>query len=114
MPAVARMSMTDTVASPDGTVSGECFPGVPECNAPSVQHTLAGSTNVFFNGIGAVRAGDTMTPHTVGCGCGIHTPTLTTYSATVKVNGLGIGRLGDTYGGDHVISSGSGNITAGG
>jgi uncharacterized Zn-binding protein involved in type VI secretion len=111
--AVARKNNTDTVFSPDGTVSGECSPGVPQCDAPSIQSTLEGSSNVFINGIGAVRIGDAMKTHTHGCGCVNHSPTLSTSSSTVFVNGKGLGRLGDAYDGNHRISSGSSNVLAG-
>lgn len=106
MPSVARMSSTDTVDSPDG--SGIC------CASSSVQSTDAGSGNVFANGIGVVRLGDTMIPHPFpGPCCVIHAPALSSSSGSVFVNGKGIGRLGDDYSG-HVISSGSGNVIAGG
>jgi uncharacterized Zn-binding protein involved in type VI secretion len=110
---VARKDNADTVFSPDGTVSGECSPGVPQCDAPSIQSTKEGSSNVFINGIGAVRFGDAMKTHTHGCGCVNHSPTLSTSSSTVLVNGRGIGRNTDSYGGDHPLSSGSTNVYAG-
>jgi uncharacterized Zn-binding protein involved in type VI secretion len=46
-------------------------------------------------------------------GCSPHAPGLGSFSGTVKVNGKGMGRQGDTYPGGHTISSGSGNVNAG-
>ena len=106
MPAVARKDSEDTVASPDG--SGIC------CSSASTQSTDKGSSDVFVNGIGVVRQGDAMITHDYqGPCCNPHAPVLTTYSSTVFVNGKGLGRKDDAYGGDHIISSGSGNVFAG-
>lgn len=108
MPEVARKDQIDTVASPDG--EGAC------CAFPSTQYTDEGSDNVFVNGIGVVREGDKMIPHTSddgGC-CVLHSPVLDSYSSSVFINGKRVGRKGDTYGGDHVISSGSTTVFVGG
>jgi uncharacterized Zn-binding protein involved in type VI secretion len=105
MPAVARGNSDDTVASPDGTGY--------QCESPTTQSTDQCSGNVFINGIGAVRQGDDMIPHPEP-GCSTHAPPLTSCSRNVFVNGRGIGRKGDAYGGDHIITSGSGNVFAGG
>lgn len=102
---VARKDSTDTVFSPDG--SGMY------CMAPTTQSTDKGSSDVFVNGIGAVRQGDTMKVH-AGPGCPPHAPPLTSCSGTVFVNGKGVGRIGDAYGGNHTILSGSSNVFAGG
>ena len=110
--AVARKSGTDSVASPDGTVSGECLPGVPICDAASTQATAAGASTVRVNGIGVVRIGDKMKSHPHGCACPNHAPALSSSSSTVRVNGKGLGRVGDAYSG-HIISSGSSNVRAG-
>jgi len=99
MPAIARGNETDTVASPDGTG--------PHCALPTTQATEQCSGNVFINDIGIVREGDMMKHHP-GPGCGDHAPTLTSFSSTVKVNGKGVGRVGDDYSG-HIITSGSPN-----
>lgn len=107
MPKVARKDSVDTVASPDG--AGIC------CASPSTQSTDKGSNNVFVNNIGVVRKDDAMITHNYpGPCCNPHAPTLSTYSSTVFANGLNLGRLGDAYGGDHIISSGSDNVYAGG
>lgn len=107
MPEVARKDQTDTVQSPDG--SGAC------CADPSVQYTDEGSDNVFVNGIGVVREGDKMIIHDFdGPCCNPHQPVLDSYSSSVFINGKRVGRKGDTYGGDHVISSGSSSVFIGG
>lgn len=100
MPAVARKNGTDSVATNHG------------CDTTTV--TDQGSSDVFVNDIGAVRAGDLCEPHTtpVGDSCVPHTVPLSSYSGTVFVNGKGIGRKGDFYNG-HQITSGSGNVFAG-
>lgn len=105
MPEVARKDEKDTVDSPDG--DGEF------CKYPTIQATKAGSDNVFVNSIGVVRLGDAMTSHT-SPGCEKHAPPLTSGSATVFANGRNLGRNGDAYGGDHIITSGSPNVFAGG
>ncbi len=101
MPEVARKDGTDTVATNHG------------CDATTV--TKQGSSDVFVNGIGAVRADDLCEVHTIPAGpaCVPHQVPLTKYSSTVFVNGKGIGRLGDEYSG-HTITSGSGDVYAGG
>lgn len=110
---VARKDQVDSVACIDGTLNGECEPGVPRCDGPSTQATNDGATNVRVNGIGVVRLGDAMKPHTYGCFCPIHAPALSTCSASVRVNGLGIARIGDEYSSGHVISTGAGDVSAG-
>lgn len=108
MPAVVRKDAADTVASPDG--AGVC------CVAPTTQFTDQGSGTVFVNAIGAVRIGDRMIVHPYpGPCCAPHAPPLVSASATVFVEGRGIGRLGDVYddgSGAHVLSSGSADVFA--
>jgi uncharacterized Zn-binding protein involved in type VI secretion len=55
------------------------------------------------------RLGDKST----GEGCFPPTSIISAVSSTVFVNGKGIGRLGDEYSG-HTLTSGSGNVFAGG
>lgn len=106
MPAVARMSGVDLVDSPDG--AGIC------CALPSTQKTDLGSPDVFVNGVGIVRAGDSMIVHPFpGPCCVPHAPGLTTFSPNVYANGKLVGRLGDEYSA-HVISTGSPNVFANG
>jgi len=101
MPNVARKNGTDTVATGHG------------CDATTV--TDQGSSTVFVNSIGAVRAEDLCQVHLIpaGSSCVPHTVPLTSYSSSVFVNSKGVGRIGDAYSG-HTITSGSGNVFAGG
>lgn len=111
MPAIARKAAVDLVASPDGTPGVPCPNGQPKCDTPSIQATAAGSSDVFIEGIGVVREGDAMLAHPyVPCGCPSHAPPLTVFSAHVYANGLRIGRLGDAYGGDHIITTGASTV----
>jgi uncharacterized Zn-binding protein involved in type VI secretion len=100
MPAVARNDGTDTIATNHG------------CDSTTV--TDEGSSDVFVNGKGVVRAGDLCEVHLIPAGivCVPHTVPLSTYSSTVFVNGKGVGRLGDFYNG-HEITSGSSDVFAG-
>jgi uncharacterized Zn-binding protein involved in type VI secretion len=101
MPAVARKSGTDSISTGHG------------CDATTV--TDQGSSDVNVNSIGAVRAGDLCQVHLIpaGSSCVPHTVPLTSFSSTVFVNGKGVGRQGDQYSG-HTLTSGSGNVFAGG
>lgn len=111
MPAVARKNQVDSVNCVDGTPGSDCSPTVKRCDSPSIQATLAGSSNVLVNGIGVVREGDVMVPHPAPeCNCPLHAPVLTAFSSKVFVNGKRLGRLGDLYTAGHVISSGSSNV----
>lgn len=106
MPAVARASNTDKVLSRTGT--GYL------CGSPMQTTTGAdGSPNVFVNGIAVVRQNDVVGVHPAA-GCSTDTSGLSSYSSTVFVNGLGIGRIGDEYTSDNIIISGSTNVFAGG
>lgn len=113
MPAVARKSGVDEVASPDGTPGSDCEDNKKKCDAPSTQKTDEGSDNVFIMGIGVVREGDAMIPHpSPACGCGAHAPTLDIFSTRVYANGKRIGRVGDSYAG-HTISTGASTVIDG-
>jgi len=104
VPEVARKDGADTVTSPDGG---------PNCG-PATFHSDKGSGDVFANSIGIVRDGDKMESHGDGNNnCAPHAPTLSSFSGTVFVNGKGCGRKGDDYS-SHTLSSGSGNVFAGG
>jgi hypothetical protein len=105
MPAVSRKSGTDTVASPDG--AGYCS------GDPSTQTTDVGSDDVLANAIGVIRSGDTVITHLHPGPCDTpHNPALDSYSPNVFANNKNLGRFGDTYGGDHIVSSGSTNVFA--
>ena len=107
MPSAARGDGVDTVFSVTG--SGGSKPG---CPSPLVTATDQCSGNVFINGSGAVRIGDSVAAHIAG-GCGIDTSGLTSSSGKVFVNGKGAGRIGDEYTGDNTIISGSTNVFIG-
>ncbi len=103
MPAISRQG--DRVFSPDGRGKKCAFPlktSVGQVN----------SASVFANGILIVVAGNLVAPHPKR-GCGPDTSTLSTFSSTVFIGGLGVGRIGDTYG-DNRIIQGSTNVFAGG
>jgi uncharacterized Zn-binding protein involved in type VI secretion len=122
MAGVARKSGKDTVDSIDGDQGSVCQttksgPVAWLWDIPTTQSTDVGSENVFVNGIGVVRAGDTMKPHPDGEICVPapidHATALDIFSVTVFANGKNIGRVGDTYTPGHTISSGSSNVFVG-
>jgi uncharacterized Zn-binding protein involved in type VI secretion len=95
MPAVARRGDTN----------------VPHCSGHNVQ---SASGDVFVNGIGAARQGDSCTVHVKPGGdrCPAHSATVSSASSSVFVNGRGIARVGDPYGGCTSIAQGSPNVFA--
>jgi len=102
MPAISRTG--DKVLSPDGTGKN--------CAAP--MQTACGPGNakmVRANGILIVHEGLQVAPHPKG-GCSLDTSVLTTFSATVRVNGKGVGRIGDKYG-NNIVTQGSPSVFAG-
>lgn len=104
MSAVARMSGVDKVFSPHGRGK--------KCKFPTTQRTMMGSSRVFIGSIGAVGAGDAMIVHPQP-GCLPHAPGLDSGSSRVFIDGgRGIARIGDTYGGEHPITSGSSRVFA--
>lgn len=73
-----------------------------------------GSTNVFVNGIGVSRQLDINTPHLLpGTPCPTHVAPIETGSSTVKVNGRGCGRIGDSLLSCTFVATGSLNVFAG-
>lgn len=75
----------------------------------------AGSGNVFANGIAVSRQGDNNTTHLLpGSPCPSHSAPIASGSSTVKVNGLGCGRVGDGISGCTSVAAGSPNVFAGG
>lgn len=100
MPAVAVKD--DTVMSPDGT-GRDC---------QSALETFVDEVNksqVFINNKPIVVAGNIVKPHNLS-GCQqIDKSALSTYSTTVFVGGLGVGRIGDYYG-NNIITKGSPNV----
>ena len=105
MPAAARGNGTDTVFSKTGT-------GVA-CASPLNTETDECSPDVFIEGDGVVREGDQVANHPAA-GCSPDTSVVTTFSATVTINGKGAARIGDEYTGDNTITSGSSTVFIGG
>ena len=84
---------------------------VPHCSG---MVRLGASTNVFVNGIGVSRQGDSNTPHLrPGVPCPGHSASISSGSSTVKVNGKGCGRVGDGISGCTSVAAGSSNVFAG-
>lgn len=74
-----------------------------------------GSPNVFVNGIAWSRQEDNNTTHLLpGDPCRPHAAPITSGSSTVKVNGMGAGRIGDAITGCTFVAAGSPNVFAGG
>lgn len=85
-----------------GTGHG-CFPARPN---------IAGSGNVFTNGIATHRIGDGWTVHCCpNNGC--HNGVTSSGSGSVFVNGKSIARIGDSISCGSTIAQGSGNVFAG-
>ena len=78
----------------------------------------AGSSNVFVNGIGVSRQGDSNTTHQLPPfpppnPCPVHAAGIAVGSLTVKINGKGCGRVGDSIAGCTAVATGSSNVFAG-
>ena len=72
-------------------------------------------SNVFVNGIGVSREGDNNTSHLLpGSPCPSHSAPIASGSSTVKINGQGCGRVGDSISGCTSVAAGSPNVFAGG
>lgn len=84
---------------------------VPHCSGHNVQ---SASGDVFVNGRGAARKGDSCTTHLVKRGkkCKPHSATISGGSGSVYVNGRPMARVGDGYGGCTSIAQGSGDVFA--
>jgi len=95
MPAVCRIGHAD----------------IPHCSG---MVRAGGSSNVFVNGIGISRQTDVNTLHKKPpAPCPKHAKGITTGSNTVKINGLGCGRIGDSITGCTSVAEGSDNVFAG-
>lgn len=103
MPAVAR-SGKDSVFSPDGTGYKCKFP-MTTTTGPNTQ------SRVLAMGIEVVVAGDLVGTHPKG-GCVPDESTLDSYSSRVSACGSKVGRIGDTYG-DNIIISGAPRVFCG-
>ena len=97
MPAVCRGQMVDV--------------DIVHCSVP---HRLAGSPNVFVNGIILSRQTDVNHPHLLPPPpCPTHLAPIALGSRTVRVNGFGCGRIGDYVLGCTWVASGSTDVFAG-
>ena len=96
MPAVARSGGSDSVFSPDGAGRKCAFPMTTNTGAPS-------QSRVTAMGIAIVVAGDIVGIHNKR-GCVPDMSTLSSYSSKVSACGSGVGRIGDTYGDNTIIS----------
>jgi uncharacterized Zn-binding protein involved in type VI secretion len=120
MPGIAQKGGSSSIAATDGAKGSPCGKNVFNWNTPTTQASNEGSSDVFVNGIGAVREGDVMVSHPDGNPCvGApvnHAPALSTFSPTVFINNKAVGRIGDKYNSDghydHTITSGSSNVFA--
>ena len=130
MPGVALKDEVSLVECSDGAIGTVCETSGPPSFTPikfnfdtdTVQESDAGSDNVFAEGTGVVRKDDAMKAHANGDPCVAtavnHTPTVSTFSSTVFVNGKNIARIGDKYNSessqDHEITTGATTVFAGG
>lgn len=105
MPAVATGDGSCIVLSKTGNGN--------KCRFPRTVSTNQCSTKVFVGGIGVVRKDDLVIPHSKS-GCVPDVSVLTTFSSKVFVEGKGLGRIGDKYTSDNIITSGSSFVFAGG
>lgn len=80
-----------------------CFPPRP---------STSGSPNVFFNGIPALRVGDSFATHK--CGKSSHGGTVSSGSSSVYINGKPAARIGDDVSCGSAVAEGSSNIFIGG
>ena len=96
MPAVTRIGDAD----------------IPHCSGMT---RAVGSSNVFVNGIAVSRQSDINTVHKKPpVPCPPHAAPIASGSSTVKVNGLGCGRIGAGISGCTSVAAGSSNVFAGG
>lgn len=92
------------------TRQGDCCTGHDGCSPT----TLVGcSQNVFINGKGAGRVGDSYAPH--GCVAHpAHRDSISSGSSTVFINGISAARMGDPVTLAGSVQDGSGNVFIGG
>ena len=105
MPAAARADGTDKVFSITGTGK--------DCKFPVQTVTGTGTCEVYVNGSKVVRGDDQVGSHPFS-GCGPDTSTMTEGSSTVFIGGKKMARIGDNYGSDNIIISGSTTVFIGG
>ncbi len=85
------------------------------CSTPK---RAGGSPNVCIDGIAVSRQGDINTTHQLPPfpppnPCPVHTAGIAVGSLTVKINGKGCGRVGDSISGCTAVATGSSNVFAG-
>ncbi|QIG71350.1 PAAR repeat-containing protein [Rhizobium phage RHph_TM39] len=97
MPGAARLA--------DICTGHGCWP--PRANSSA-------SSDVFINGRGAHRQGDTWLPHTCPDIPETHASVLASGSSTVYTNGKQQGRIGDPVACGSTVATGSGNVIVGG
>ena len=87
-----------------------------QCAAPTTTSVGEVNSKVRADGIFVTCEGKKVAPHPKR-GCSIDESTLSSFSSRVKVQGKGIGRIGDGYDAGpetNVISKGSSKVFAGG
>ena len=95
------------------------MPAVTRAGDADVTHCtgmtrLDKSSDVFANNIGVSRQGDNNTAHLLpGVPCPVHAAPIAAGSSTVRVNGKGIGRVGDAISGCTSVAAGSPNVFSG-
>jgi uncharacterized Zn-binding protein involved in type VI secretion len=112
------------VACADGTKNGACATNPTKWTWSSALTSTSGPVTVSKTYIETKRPvvdGDAMTPHPNGKPCVVapvnHTPTCSSYSSKVYVEGSQMARIGDKYnashdGFDHTISTGASKVYA--
>lgn len=110
MPAIALADGHSTVFSKSGSGKGCKFPKITETGSHTYDKVVVGP-NLYR----PVLQGDQVGLHAIYGNCGIpDSSKLTTYSSTVFINGKGVGRIGDEYGLDNIITSGFSKVFIGG
>lgn len=95
---------------PKATRLGDADTGHDNCPKTALN---TASSDVFINGKGAGRLGDSYVPH----GCVIHPPhsgTVSSGSSTVFINGRPAARVGDSVSCGGSVAVGSNNVFIGG
>ena len=108
MPAIARANGVDSVFSQTGFGRG--------CRAPMIPRPRTGPatyTGVLVGGSPVVLEGDAVGSHP-RVGCSPDTSTLDKFSSTVFINNKKVGRIGDEYTSDNIITSGFEKVFVGG
>jgi len=104
--------MSEEAATGDFTLQAN----IPHPTCDVITFTDKCSTNVKIGGIGVVRQGDLVAPHTIKIGktCITHSTPLVSFSSSVRINGKGVGRKNDLYGCGCKILTGRSSVKVGG